>query len=524
MNNNHFLGLRVIILSGLFFMPINSMNLQLEQNVITTSISDAQWGVPFLDTFEPKRAQPLILLPKTPDGSYILEEPGYYLFEAQSYCLNPGRYAPNNEIGYLYAPLKGERSDLIRNILDRSLNYPEILQEEIQTLIWAIASRSRIDYQSGELFEVARKLLTSEEILQANQGVFRELAERLWERLIDRLPPLIGEILEAEAQVRDMINNARANYADLVSVAVQEGDPPMEKGSREIPRSRWSYHPDGYFIRLIPRSFSAMLIELYVPGRFEVSFDAKRRITEVSENRIPLISSQYGEESITVKFFRFDPDQSDKMSCREWKVTDWNWERNYRNDMESLIASLCPDAQFNESVWQTSLGKKLMSLTIYFQNLESMLENNIEDLEGWEKDYLYMVQSSWAQILNQMIVQLKEKAEVLEPFPPIPSPGALLQISSSGRSFNPSGVTGAGGSTASQSVAASGRQSENYKDCTQDMIQKVDEAQNEYEACIALCLGLEETAFEICLEACEVGLKFSLDIIGEEYKACLGND
>ena len=94
---------------------------------VTTSLEDAVTEVPFLDDYNPKVAMPMSMLPRTTEGGFILEEPGNYIFEAQSYCLKAGSYAPGQGRGgngYLYAPQKGPQADIVRNILERSFAHP----------------------------------------------------------------------------------------------------------------------------------------------------------------------------------------------------------------------------------------------------------------------------------------------------------------------------------------------------------------------------------------------------------------
>jgi len=111
---------------------------------ITTSLADAVTEVPFLDDFDPKDLVRMTVLPRGPRGGFLLKHPGLYQLQAQSYCLHAGTYAPGEGDGYLYAPLEGPRSGVIRRILQNSVAHPQIKQSDIQTLIWAILSRTKL--------------------------------------------------------------------------------------------------------------------------------------------------------------------------------------------------------------------------------------------------------------------------------------------------------------------------------------------------------------------------------------------
>src|SRR5688572_11332571 len=51
---------------------------------------------------------------------------GYYKFRFNTFCLHAGTYAPTEGSGYLLAPLKGSKAELIKNILARYSQHPEI--------------------------------------------------------------------------------------------------------------------------------------------------------------------------------------------------------------------------------------------------------------------------------------------------------------------------------------------------------------------------------------------------------------
>ncbi|MBW1767226.1 MAG: hypothetical protein JRJ65_09285, partial [Deltaproteobacteria bacterium] len=159
---------------------------------ITTGISDAVTEVPFLDDFYPEGAVPMGVLPRTPEGGFVLEQPGNYVFESQSYCLKAGTYAPSEGrggAGHLYAPQKGPQVDIIRSILQNSLNHPEIPQHDIQTLLWAVLSRTKIRNMSLRMRLTAAKLLTLKEIFRINGGALGLIPKRLVERAFEKLPP-----------------------------------------------------------------------------------------------------------------------------------------------------------------------------------------------------------------------------------------------------------------------------------------------------------------------------------------------
>ena len=180
--------------------------------VITTSISDALTEVSFIDDYNPEIASPLSLEPRTPDGGFILKNSGNYMFEAQSFCLAPGKGSPSGNYAYLYTPLKGKYSDIIKNILRRAYKHPEIPQEDIQILIWGIISRTKITDMSQEMQITAAKLLTPEEILKVNGGALGLIPKSVLDKALEKLPPEARRIIEAEAKIREMLTKGYSSF------------------------------------------------------------------------------------------------------------------------------------------------------------------------------------------------------------------------------------------------------------------------------------------------------------------------
>ena len=331
-----------------------------DESMITTGLSDALYGIPYMDNFSPRDPVALDTLPRGPNGGYLLGSGGYY-GTLLSYCLNAGAYAPYEGDGYVYAPLKGPRADVIRKILRRSALHPEVPQEEIQTIIWSIEDgvpvaelpperlcflirllneeeiagidNSTIDYALLErdcasiaeeaapppapmtAEEAMREYRDNEylseeyrrqyeEMLESNveKGLiprevlemyrlsmeYQELAGEgsvLEEEKLRELEAKADELTESarrmEEQYRDMLTSFTAQYEEIERAAVFFGRPPEDKDSRRISDRRWSYHPDGYYIRFDPEGYSETDVEIYVPGRLDVTRDERGRITSV---------------------------------------------------------------------------------------------------------------------------------------------------------------------------------------------------------------------------------------------------
>lgn len=231
---------------------------------ITTNITDALWSDPSRDRFIPPMAvRPLTSLARTSTGGFRLQ-PGYYDMLAQSYCLHAGTHGPSVGDGYLYAPVKGSAKDEVISILQNSVAFPEISQHDIQLLLWAIIAQAKFEDLDSALKYVASRLLTPRQIAGLNRSALDILGSSQMRSITGDLPGPLRAIVQAEAQMREIFGGGRNSYADIERVAMLAGVAPIGAGSVNVPSSRWSHHPDGYWVRYRPNSYTNTKIEIYV--------------------------------------------------------------------------------------------------------------------------------------------------------------------------------------------------------------------------------------------------------------------
>ena len=232
---------------------------------ITTSLSDARWAVDSLDNFTPREAKrSLMQLQRTPNGGFVLQ-PGYYEFHDQSYCLKAGTHGPGGGDGYIYAPPKGPAEDAVMTIVRGSVNKPNIPQHDVQVLLWAIIARSKFEDLDSRLKATAAQLLTPRQLAALNRTALDLVPGPALEAATNRMPPLLRQVFQAEAQLRQMLTQPGTPYDQLERVAVLAGMAPMGEGSRAVPSGRWSLHPDGYYVRYLPYGYTNTLVQIWVP-------------------------------------------------------------------------------------------------------------------------------------------------------------------------------------------------------------------------------------------------------------------
>lgn len=262
---------------------------------LTTSLSDAVTEIPFLDDFDPQDFRSMTGLTRTAVGAFVLDDPGLYAFICESFCLRSGTYAPTEGNGYLYAPFKGPKAAIIQKVLRGAYTHPEISHRDIQVLLWAIIARTKISDMPREKQILAAKLLSPKEILDLNGGALGLIPEDQRDKIFTGVSPQLRSILEAEADLRELLGKPSATYEELEQVAVLHGIAPEGEGSRNVPKGRWSYHPDGYFLRYFPASYMETEVQLYVPEVFKIIRDERGRITTVVDKKNNSIKFEYDD-------------------------------------------------------------------------------------------------------------------------------------------------------------------------------------------------------------------------------------
>ena len=231
---------------------------------VSTNIKDAVFGDPSKDGWKPPaKAGNLTALARISTGGFTLAA-GYYRMTAQSYCLHAGTHGPGGGDGYHYAPLKGSAREAVASILQNSVAKPEISQHDIQLLLWAIVSRSKFEDLNSNLKLVASQLLTPKQIASLNRSALSVLTSSEFQRVVGGVPEPLRSVMEAESRMRSMFSGPALAYQDMERVAMLAGAVPVGPGSVETPATRWSRHPDGYWVRYVPSGYSQTMVEIWV--------------------------------------------------------------------------------------------------------------------------------------------------------------------------------------------------------------------------------------------------------------------
>lgn len=275
---------------------------------ITTSFEDVnQEGSKMPDFSIIEKAQPLYLLPKAPDGGFVLCA-GLYEMTNKSYCLHAGTFAPSKGDGYMYAPVLGPKEEIVTAILKSAEKHPEINQHDIQLLLWTIIARTKFADYNGSVKLTAIALLTPIQLTQLEGGVLGVLPGNLMDKAKDKLPDDLKAIFEAENKIRQLVASGNYSYSEMEQYAIIAGIAPART---DIPSGIWTLHPDGYYVRYFPSGYSKTRVQVYVPKELMLSLNGKRIIFDATDDIA--CPANVGSQRLAQTNEPLDPDYSIKL-------------------------------------------------------------------------------------------------------------------------------------------------------------------------------------------------------------------
>jgi hypothetical protein len=234
----------------------------LTKQAITTSFKDCDVKNVKPETFgNDKKYKELCNETFSTEG--FLLKPGFYSFKAKSFCLKAGTHGPSKGDGYLYAPVKGPKEEIVIAIIKNWKQNPKIEQTKVQCLLWAIIAHTKFKNLPTELQETAIKLLSKEQILDLTNKGLDFLPQNVMDKATAELPKPVRLVMEAENKIRQFFSSSSSyNYQEIEKLAMLAG---MNTETSEIQRGTWGLHPKGYYIAYLPNGYSAVEVHIYVP-------------------------------------------------------------------------------------------------------------------------------------------------------------------------------------------------------------------------------------------------------------------
>ncbi len=233
--------------------------------------------------------KPMEKLDRTPGGGYKIPY-GAYEGWLKTYCLGIGLRVAEDGHGARFGKWSGSRVDMIERILTGARVHTDIPDDDIQSLLWAILAEVKPQYFGPKVMTAAKRLLRPEDLARLQSGALDELPEQLVQQAAAKMPPEIRALYQAEARLRKLMMRGNREYSQLERIAVPSG---RSKPSRVLPEGRWSYHPNGFMIRMRSFGFSSAHIQIFRPQPLQYMRDELGRIIRVSDKDGPLYEITY---------------------------------------------------------------------------------------------------------------------------------------------------------------------------------------------------------------------------------------
>jgi hypothetical protein len=264
--NAQFGKLKDVINSGASSL-LNNKQLKLLQNQpITTNFDDCNKDDILPASFGADSVKKQLCAVKgvytSTDGFSL--KPGFYTGTFKSFCLQAGTHGPDKGNGYLFAPLTGPKEKIARTLIANWEQHPEVEQRQVQLLLWAIVAKTNFSKLSTELQLVAAKLLKKDDLSALGSTMVDYLSGEAMSKLTSNLPEPAKTIIEIENKIRGLMYSANSSYDQIESLAMLGGVAPA---NTSFPSGIWGLHPDGYYIKYLPHSYSKTEVVIYVPKK-----------------------------------------------------------------------------------------------------------------------------------------------------------------------------------------------------------------------------------------------------------------
>ena len=198
----------------------------------------------------------------SPSAGYVLK-PGFYTVELKSFCMHAGTYAPSKGDGYLYAPLKGQKKEIVNSLIKNWYQNQDIPQQTVQALVWGIIAKSSLKNMNPDMQLAAMKLLSKNELLSLTKMGLDFIPASVMSKAKNNLPQSVQLVLEAENKIRNFFSSSSSSYADLEKLALLGGVNPV---TSEIAYGSWGLHPNGYWTSYQPHGYRQMTVRIFVPS------------------------------------------------------------------------------------------------------------------------------------------------------------------------------------------------------------------------------------------------------------------
>lgn len=247
---------------------------------LSTSLADAIHLEVLPPSIEPGTFEPLLKLPRTDDGAFILKA-GIYEAYVESFSLEPFDPGTPRGMAFFPAPIKGRRDKVVSQILKYSELHPDVPQPYIQMLLGFTVLGTDLEKMPAVAQQAAQKLLPKETLLLLHgETQKKELQKKLLIMLGRRIGANDGKAAQQIAGVVTKEQQIDKTFGVTASLSAMKGSGTAGAISADsAPRGAWAQMPGGFYVRYLPESYVRTKLQVIVPEAAMEGVDAKKPLT-----------------------------------------------------------------------------------------------------------------------------------------------------------------------------------------------------------------------------------------------------
>jgi hypothetical protein len=232
-----------------------------KEPALTTGLADAIHPDTLPGTLQPDAAMftPLMKLDRSSDGSFMLK-PGMYEAYVQGFSLDANDSGGGRVAGFYPAPCcRGRRAEVVKAVLKYSELHPDVSQNDIQQLLWAVVSGTDLEKMAPAAQQAAVRILPTD-LAKSLQGPVE--TAKLKQIIMGAVNNRIGKSPSAKAGA------GAATGVQTVFTPAPAQLTQQNSGAPALPVERgvWAQIlPGGFFVRYLPDGASKIRLQVIVP-------------------------------------------------------------------------------------------------------------------------------------------------------------------------------------------------------------------------------------------------------------------
>jgi hypothetical protein len=217
-------------------------------------------------SIEPGTFEPLLKLPRTDEGAFILK-PGIYEAYLESFSLEPFDPGTPRGMAFFPAPIKGRRATVISETLKYAELHPDVQQGYVQMLLGYTVLGTDLDKMPVFAQQAAAKLLPKKTLLLLHAETQKlKLRKKILTTLGREIGASNGKAAQqiAGAVTKEQQIDKTFGVTSTLSAMKASGTAGAISAD-SAPRGSWAEMPGHFYVRYLPESYSKTKLQIIVP-------------------------------------------------------------------------------------------------------------------------------------------------------------------------------------------------------------------------------------------------------------------